>query len=27
MRWFRRGFDSGDALQCDTFAVGSYAQL
>jgi predicted metalloprotease len=21
MRWFRRGFDSGDARQCDTFAV------
>jgi predicted metalloprotease len=20
-RWFRRGFDSGDARQCDTFAV------
>lgn len=27
MRWFRRGFDSGDARQCDTFAVGSYGQL
>lgn len=26
MRWFRRGFDSGDARQCDTFAVGQ-AQL
>jgi predicted metalloprotease len=26
MRWFRRGFDSGDARQCDTFAV-SQAQL
>jgi predicted metalloprotease len=21
MKWFRRGFDSGDARQCDTFAV------
>jgi predicted metalloprotease len=21
MRWFRRGFDSGDARQCDTFSV------
>jgi hypothetical protein len=21
-RWFRRGFDSGDARQCDTFAAG-----
>jgi predicted metalloprotease len=27
MRWFRRGFDSGDARQCDTFAVQSYQQL
>lgn len=27
MRWFRRGFDSGDARQCDTFAVGNYNQL
>ncbi len=27
MSWFRRGFDSGDARQCDTFAVGSYDQL
>lgn len=27
MRWFRRGFDSGDARQCDTFAVLSYDQL
>jgi hypothetical protein len=26
MRWFRRGFDGGDARQCDTFAV-SYQQL
>jgi len=23
MRWFRRGFDSGDARQCDTFATNS----
>ena len=27
MRWFRRGFDSGDARQCDTFAVGDYRAL
>ena len=27
MRWFRRGFDSGDARQCDTFAVRSYNEL
>lgn len=27
MRWFRRGFDSGDARQCDTFAVSNYNQL
>jgi predicted metalloprotease len=27
MRWFRTGFDSGDARQCDTFAVSNYAQL
>jgi len=26
-RWFRRGFDSGDARQCDTFAVENYAEL
>jgi predicted metalloprotease len=26
-RWFRRGFDSGDARQCDTFAVRNYAEL
>jgi len=25
MRWFRRGFDSGDARQCDTFAVAQNA--
>jgi predicted metalloprotease len=27
VRWFRRGFDSGDARQCDTFGVASYNQL
>jgi hypothetical protein len=27
VRWFRRGFDSGDARQCDTFAVSDYRQL
>jgi predicted metalloprotease len=27
MKWFRRGFDSGDARQCDTFAVSKYADL
>jgi predicted metalloprotease len=27
MTWFRRGFDSGDARQCDTFAVQNYNQL
>jgi uncharacterized protein len=27
IRWFRRGFDGGDARQCDTFAVTNYAQL
>jgi len=27
IRWFRRGFESGDARQCDTFAVSSYSQL
>lgn len=27
MAWFRRGFDAGDARQCDTFAVRSYNQL
>ena len=26
-RWFRRGFESGDARQCDTFAVRNYRQL
>ena len=26
-RWFRRGFDSGDARQCDTFAAQSSNQL
>jgi predicted metalloprotease len=26
MRWFRRGFDAGDARQCDTFAA-KYAEL
>jgi len=27
MTWFRRGFDSGDARQCDTFSVRNYNQL
>lgn len=27
MRWFRRGFDGGDARQCDTFGVAKYADL
>jgi predicted metalloprotease len=27
MRWFRRGFDEGDARQCDTFAVTKYTEL
>jgi uncharacterized protein len=26
-RWFRRGWDSGDARQCDTFGVRDYRQL
>ncbi len=26
-RWFRRGFDSGDARQCDTFAIAKYSEL
>ena len=26
-RWFRRGFESGDARQCDTFAVENYREL
>lgn len=27
MRWFRRGFDSGDARQCDTWGVQDYNAL
>lgn len=27
IRWFRRGFDSGDARQCDTFSVRDHSQL
>ncbi len=27
IRWFRRGYDTGDARQCDTFAVQNHAQL
>jgi uncharacterized protein len=27
MRWFRRGFEHGDARKCDTFAVSQYNQL
>jgi predicted metalloprotease len=26
-RWFRRGFDSGDARECDTFAVRNHREL
>lgn len=27
IRWFRRGFDSGDSRQCDTLGVAKYAEL
>jgi predicted metalloprotease len=27
MRWFRRGFEGGDARKCDTFAVRKYGEL
>ena len=27
IRWFRRGFDAGDARRCDTFAITKYAEL
>jgi predicted metalloprotease len=27
MRWFKRGFESGDARQCDTFAVQNHREL
>jgi predicted metalloprotease len=27
IRWFKRGFDTGDPLECDTFAVKSYDAL
>lgn len=27
MYWFRRGFDTGDARQCDTWSVQNYGQL
>jgi uncharacterized protein len=27
MRWFRRGFDGGNAEQCDTFKVAKYSEL
>jgi predicted metalloprotease len=27
MRWFRRGFDGGDARNCDTFAEQNYGKL
>jgi predicted metalloprotease len=26
-RWFRRGFEKGDARQCDTFSVARYSEL
>jgi predicted metalloprotease len=26
-KWFERGFQTGDARQCDTFAVRNYAEL
>jgi hypothetical protein len=27
MSWFRRGFDSGDARQCDTFQIAKHSEL
>jgi predicted metalloprotease len=27
IRWFRRGFEQGDARQCDTFAVADYSKI
>jgi predicted metalloprotease len=27
MRWFKRGFDSGQPEQCDTFQVAKYSEL
>jgi predicted metalloprotease len=27
IRWFKKGFDGGDARQCDTFAVSRYSEL
>jgi predicted metalloprotease len=27
IRWFRRGFEQGDARKCDTFAVANYSAL
>jgi predicted metalloprotease len=27
MRWFRRGFESGDPAHCDTFAVAKSSEL
>jgi predicted metalloprotease len=27
MRWFRRGFDKGNARECDTFRVAKYGDL